>query len=106
MMWWSVVDFGPVNVNLYHFRLTGKGGGVQGHPVREPAADGNQQVAVVHSHIAGLGAVHSNHAGGEGVPAPQTARAHDGDCHRRVNAVGKLLKLPVRPAAYHAAAAD
>ena len=100
-----LVDLRPVDVDLDDLGLAGKGGRVQGHPVREAAAHGDEQVALVAGHVGGLGAVHADHAGGQGVVAGEAAAAHDGDGHRGVQLLGKLPELPVRPAPDHAAAA-
>ena len=37
----------PINVNVDNFGLAGEGVGLEGHPVGEPAAHGDEQVALV-----------------------------------------------------------
>ena len=68
-----LVDLRPVDIDLDDLRLAGKGRRVQGHPVREAAAHGDEQVALVTGGVGGLGAVHPHHAGGEGC-APGSRR--------------------------------
>ena len=92
-----LVDLRPVDVDVDDSGLAGEGVGLEGHPVGEPAAHGDEQVALVAGHIAGLGAVHADHAGGEGVPPGKAASAHHGDGHRGVQLLGELLKLLVGP---------
>ena len=101
-----LVDLRPVDVDVDDLGLAGEGGGVGGHPVGEPAAHGDEQVALVAGHVGGLGAVHADHAGGEGVGPGEAAAAHDGDGHRGVQLLGNFRNSLVRPAADHAAAAD
>ena len=98
------VNLRAVNVNVDDLSLAGKGLRLEGHPVREPAAHSNQQVALITGHIAGLGAVHADHTGGEGVCPREAAAPHDGNGHRGVQLLGKLPELPIRPAPDHAAA--
>ena len=100
-----LVDLRTVDIDLDDLRLAGKGGRVQSHPVREAAAHGDEQVALVTGGVGGLGAVHPHHAGGEGVRTGEAAAPHDGDGHGAVQLLGKLPELPVRPPADHAAAA-
>ena len=50
--------------------------------------------------------MHSDHAGGQWIAAAEAAAAHNGDCHRRIDALGELKELLVGPAADNAAAAD
>ena len=100
------VDFRAVNVDLDDLGLAGKGARVQSHPVGEPAAHGDEQVALVAGQVAGLGTVHAHHAGGEGMSAGEAAAAHDGDGHRGVQLFSKLPELLVGPSPDHAAAAD
>ena len=101
-----LVDLRAVNVDLDDLGLAGEGRRVQGHPVREAAAHGDKQVTLVAGHVAGPGAVHADHAGGQGVVAGEAAAAHDGDSHGGVQLFGQLFELLVRPATDHAAAAD
>ena len=77
-----LVDLRTVDIDLDDLRLAGKGGRVQSHPVGEAAAHGDEQVALVTGGVGCLGAVHPDHAGGEGVRAGEAAAAHDGDGHR------------------------
>ena len=93
-----LVNLRAVDVDMDDLGLAGKGVGLEGHPVGEAAAHGDEQVALVTGHVGGLGAVHAHHAGGEGVRAGEAAAAHDGDGHRGVQLLGKLPELPVRPA--------
>ena len=64
-----LVDLRPVNVDVDDFGVGGKGGGIGGHPVGEPAADGDEQIALVAGVVGGVGAVHADHAGEQGVVA-------------------------------------
>ena len=50
--------------------------------------------------------MHADHTGGQRIAAAETACAHDGDGHRGIDSFGKNVELLIRPAAYHAAAAD
>ena len=68
-----LVDLRTVDIDLDDLRLAGKGGRVQSHPVREAAAHGDEQVALVTGGVGGLGAVHPHHAGGEGVRTGEAA---------------------------------
>ena len=100
-----LVHLRPVDVNLDNFGLPGKGLGVGGHPVGEPAANGDEQVALVGGVVGGVGAVHADHAGKEGVVARAGAAAHDGGGHRGVQPLKELAELGHRaPGADHAAA--
>ena len=101
-----LVDLRPVDVDMDDLGLMREGLRLQRHPVGEPAAHGDQQVAVVAGHVGGHGAVHPDHAGGHHVPAGNAAATHHGDGHRRVDPADKLPEFLVGPAADHAAAAD
>ena len=69
-----LVNLRPVDVDVDDSGLAGEGVGLEGHPVGEPAAHGDEQVALAAGHVAGPGAVHTDHAGGEGVPARGSRR--------------------------------
>ena len=101
-----LVDLRPVNVDVDNLGLPGKGRRLQGHTVRETAAHGNEQVAAITGHVGGLGAVHADHARGQGVPAGDPPRSHKGNGHRGVNPPGEFPELLMGPAAHYAAAAD
>ena len=99
------VDLRPVDVNLDNFGLAGEGGRLQSHPVREPAAHGDEQVAPVAGHVGGLGPVHADHAGKQGVIAGAGAAAHNGGGHRRAQSFNKLAEgIHRAPGADHTAA--
>ena len=89
-----LVDLRPVDVDVDDLGLAGEGGGLQGHPVGEAAAHGDEQVTAVAGHVGGLGAVHADHAGGQGVPAGDAAGAHEGDGHGGVDALGQTPGTP------------
>ena len=91
------IDLRPVNVDMYDFGLFGKDGGVGGHPVREAAADGNEQIALGGGDVGGVGAVHTHHAGEQGVVAGTGAAAHDGGAHRGVQGFNELAELGYSP---------
>ena len=86
-----LVDLGAVDVDVDDLGVPGEGGGVQGHPVGETAADGNEQIALIHGEIGGVRAVHPDHAGEQPVAAGTGAAAHDSGGHRGVQ---RLEKLP------------
>ena len=101
-----LVDFGAVDVDLHDLRILCEGGGLQGHAVRETATHSDQQVAGVHGHIGGLGAVHADHAGDVLVPALEAAGAHQRHRCGGVDPVDQCANLLMGPGANHAAAAD
>ena len=52
-----LVNFRPVDVDVDNLGLLGKGLGAGGHPVGEPATNGNQQIALGGGDIGGVVAV-------------------------------------------------
>ena len=88
-----LVDLGPVDVDMYDLGLAGKGGRIGGHPVGEPAADGDEQVALAGGDVRRMGAVHTDHAGKEGVVAGTGTAAHDGGGHRRTQTLKESAEL-------------
>ena len=89
-----------------NFGVAGKGLRIQGHPVGEAAAHRQQQVAGVAGDVAGLGAVHPDHTGGQGIAPGKGAGAHDGDGGGGVHPPGQGTELLRRAAPDHAAAAN
>ena len=99
-----LVDLRPVNVDMDDFGVLGKGGGGGSHPVGEPAADGDEQVALGGGHVGGVGAVHPHHAGEQGMIARAGPAAHDGGAHRGVQGLNKPAEFGHGPpGADHAA---
>ena len=101
-----LVDFGPVDVDMNDFSVTGKRIRLQCHPVREAAADGNQQIAAVYSAVGCLGSVHANHSCRQRIRTVHGTSAHQGDGNRRIHLAGKFPEFFVGPASGYAAAAN
>jgi hypothetical protein len=62
-------DGGGVDVDVNDFGLGGKAIGLAGHPVIEPYADGDEQIAFGSAHVGPVGAMHADHSQPEGIGA-------------------------------------
>ena len=83
-----LVDFGPVDIDMNDFSVTGKRIRLQCHPVREAAADSNQQIAAVYSAVGCLRSVHANHSCRQRIRTVHGTAAHQCDGHRRIHLAG------------------
>ena len=72
----DLVELGRVDVDVDDLGLGGEGADLAGHPVVEPAAQGDEQVGLLHGGDGGVVAVHAGHAQaqrvgvGEASPGP------------------------------------
>ena len=88
----DLVVLSRVDVDMDHLGPGGEVADPAGHPVVEPAAEGDEQVGALHGGDRRVVAVHAGHAQAQRVGVGEAAPGHQGGDHRDPGALGQLAE--------------
>ena len=85
----DLAELGRVDVDVDDLGLGGEGADLAGDPVVEAAAQGDEQIGLLHGGDGGVVAVHAGHAQAQRVAVGEGAAGHEGGDHGDAGALGQ-----------------